>query len=307
MFRPRAASLPRSSTECLALSLDVDMNSTTAKNFINRIISPLGLEINTTLKRRSAQREFERLNRLNQFNKDIFPLTESMRLSDGSDVRRTIRSGVVEEVNWANLVVRGHNYDLHNPWFYSPDADVYVAIIAEFKPSRIVEVGCGNSTIVARAAIDAFGTSTHLLSIDPQPRRSISEICDVYLQSRVESADADDQIADLRAGDILFVDSSHITATGGDVVHLFLSLLPRLRRGVLIHIHDIFLPFDYPANWFSWGFNEQYLTQALLEGSRDYEVLWASRYFQSIMPDFSSYFPRLGNRFGTSMWLRVAR
>ena len=84
----------------------------------------------------------------------------------------------------------------------------------------------------------------------------------------------------LSAGDILFIDSSHTVTTGGDVPYLFLEILPRLNPGVLIHIHDIFLPFDYPEQWVleDWGWTEQYLVHAFLSYNQTFEILWPASY-----------------------------
>ena len=91
------------------------------------------------------------------------------------------------------------------------------------------------------------------------------------------------------------------------MVELFLNILPRLKPGVLIHIHDIFLPYEYPREWIMqnrWPWNEQYLVQALLQGSEEYEVLWAGHYHQKTMPDFAKHFPLWQGKDASSLWLR---
>jgi hypothetical protein len=92
------------------------------------------------------------------------------------------------------------------------------------------------------------------------------------------------------------------------VLHLFFNVLPALPSGVLIHVHDVFLPFDYPKQWIidrRWeGFREQYVVHALLQGSREYEVLWPGHYLQRTLADFSSYFEFRPQGLAASLWLR---
>jgi hypothetical protein len=84
----------------------------------------------------------------------------------------------------------------------------------------------------------------------------------------------------LEEGDLLFIDSSHQIVTGGDVPYLFLEVLPRLKKGVLVHIHDVFLPFDYPEEpvLSGWGWGEQYLVHAFLAFNEVFQILWPARY-----------------------------
>jgi hypothetical protein len=116
----------------------------------------------------------------------------------------------------------------------------------------------------------------------------------------------------LNAGDILFIDSTHVARTGSDVVHEYLEILPRLRPGVLVHIHDIFLPFEYPRDWimearFFW--NEQYLLQALLAHSRAFEVIWPGYLMHRERPEvLAGAFPAYdAARHRPSSWWMVRR
>jgi hypothetical protein len=108
---------------------------------------------------------------------------------------------------------------------------------------------------------------------------------------------------------VLFIDSSHEIRPGNDVIRLFLNVVPRLHNGVVIHIHDIFLPFEYPQEWIvgntlnvNWA--EQYLVQALLQGSDHFEVLWPGHFLQRTLPKFSEHFQRETQGIATSLWLR---
>ena len=121
--------------------------------------------------------------------------------------------------------------------------------------------GSGDAAKFARRAIQDHGLPTYLTSIDPQPRASIDRSCDRVVRSPLE--EVDQQFAELQAGDFLFIDSSHRTFTNSDVTILFMNLLPRLRDGVVVHLHDIFWPFDYPPEWNDRYSSEQYLRELI--------------------------------------------
>ena len=119
---------------------------------------------------------------------------------------------------------------------------------------------------------------------------------------------------ELAAGDVLFIDSTHIVRTGGDVVFEFLEVLPRLAPGVVVHIHDIFLPDEYPRAWLKENamfFNEQYLLQAFLCHNDRYEIVWTSSYMARRYPDrLREAFPSFATgRWpgGASFWIRIFR
>jgi len=114
----------------------------------------------------------------------------------------------------------------------------------------------------------------------------------------------------LDAGDILFVDTSHTVKTGGDVTWIYNQILPRLRPGVVVHLHDIFLPRDYPKEWVSdgWGWNEQYLVQSFLVFNRGYEILAGSSFLlDQHRAELTRAFPDLpqyADRGGSALWIR---
>jgi hypothetical protein len=169
---------------------------------------------------------------------------------------------------------------LDNGYFRSVDAELLYSVIRHKKPKRIVEVGSGFSTrLIARAIRDGQLTST-LTSIDPSPRVEVGGHATQHIRSAVEDLDPKSIIESLQEGDLLFIDSSHRIVTGGDVPYLFLEILPRLRKKVLIHIHDIFMPFDYPEEpvLYGWGWTEQYLVHAFLSFNEAFDILWPARY-----------------------------
>jgi hypothetical protein len=181
-------------------------------------------------------------------------------------------------------------YRYNNGLFETIDAEITYCMVRHHKPQRIVEVGGGGSSRVMAAPLDLNferdGVRGELITIDPYPdrfpRNALSDHVHLIAQ-RVQNVDLDILLG-LRAGDFLFLDSSHVVGVGSDVVREYLEIIPRLARGVLIHAHDIFIPADYPReavlhNLAFWS--EQYLLQALLMFNAQFEVLWGSSYMQS--------------------------
>lgn len=129
------------------------------------------------------------------------------------------------------------------------------------------------------------------------------------IRRRLEDVSPADLEGVLEAGDILFIVSSHEIRPGNDVVCLFLNVVPNLRRGIVIHVHDIFLPFEYPREWIientlNVEWTEQYLLQAMQQSSNEFEVLWPGYFLQKTVPGFSSYFNHGTAGIATSFWLR---
>lgn len=169
----------------------------------------------------------------------------------------------------------------HNGWFPPTDAVALSQMLVDRNPALLIEIGSGNSTKFARRAIDHFRLRTRLVSIDPQPRAEIDSLCDECHRKRLENCELS-LFARLGPGDILFIDSSHRALMNSDVSVLFLDVLPSLPPGVIVHLHDIWLPFDYPARWSHWCFSEQYLLACFLLFARErYRVLFPSMYVSS--------------------------
>lgn len=175
----------------------------------------------------------------------------------------------------------GPQYDPANDQFPPLDAALLYALVRHLRPSRMVEVGCGWSTTVTARAIRDGDLATQLTCVEPYPRdflRSITEVAHLR-QEKVEHVPWH-VFDELGAGDVLFIDSSHVAKTGSDVVHQLLNVVPRLADGVVVHVHDIFIPEDYPQRTIEVGFgwNEQYLLQALLVGNARAHVLAMNRW-----------------------------
>ncbi|WP_218010808.1 class I SAM-dependent methyltransferase [Herbidospora mongoliensis] len=152
-----------------------------------------------------------------------------------------------------------------NGWLPPLDALGLYGLLVENNPRRYVEIGSGNSTKFARRAIRDHGLRTTVTSIDPAPRAHVDALCDVTVRSPLERADLG-IFADLEPGDIVFLDGSHRVLMGSDVTVFFFEVLPLLPPGVLVHLHDIMLPFDYPPEWRWRHYSEQYLLAAFLLG-----------------------------------------
>ncbi|MEJ0052109.1 MAG: class I SAM-dependent methyltransferase [Methylovirgula sp.] len=165
----------------------------------------------------------------------------------------------------------------NNHWFSTLDAASLVGFISLRKPKLYVEIGSGFSTRFARYAISSLGLATRLVSVDPYPRAEIDAICDETVRSSLETCDVTlfDQ---LHGGDILFFDGSHRAFENSDVTVFFLEILPRLKPGVLVHIHDICLPDDYPPVWKYRLYSEQYVLAAML--------LCPSLPFKIVLPNY---------------------
>ncbi|CCH96639.1 MULTISPECIES: class I SAM-dependent methyltransferase [Microcystis] len=169
----------------------------------------------------------------------------------------------------------------------SGDAEVLYAMVREKKPSRIIEIGSGGSTKIIAAALKMNfienSQKSQLISIEPYPQDFLKDFANVskdflefsLLTQKVEAVDLS-VFESLQTNDILFVDSSHVFKSGSDVEFEFLQVYPRLKTGVLVHIHDIFFPYDYPIEWNlkeSRYWNEQYFLETFLQFNKKFQVL----------------------------------
>ena len=195
-----------------------------------------------------------------------------------------------------------------NGYYPTPDAEIYAAMITDLRPSLIVEVGAGFSTLVARHAIDYLGGDCQLVAVDPNPRTSVLEAADDVALSRVE--DIDLGAWQWQENSILFIDSNHICRPRGDLPARYCMGIPDLPTGVVVHVHDIYLPWDYPAVYDEWLWTEQYLLHCLLAHTARYEVLFATHYMTRTHPAemralFGPKVGRKGRFSGASFWFRV--
>ncbi len=160
-----------------------------------------------------------------------------------------------------------------NGWMPALDGVSLYGFIVKTKPNLYLEVGSGNSTKFARKAILDHALGTKIISIDPAPRAEINNICDKIIRKPVEEVDLS-VFDSLEANDILYIDNSHRVFMNSDVTTLFLDVLPGLKPGVLVQIHDVTLPFDYPADWVNRYYSEQYLLAAyILAGGGLFDII----------------------------------
>jgi SAM-dependent methyltransferase/predicted O-methyltransferase YrrM len=197
---------------------------------------------------------------------------------------------------------------------YPPlDAWVLTGLLRHLRPAAMIEVGCGYSSLLtAQINREEFGGSLKFTCIEPYPRpflvAGVAGITDLRVET-VQDAPLE-LFEDLADGDILLIDTSHTVKTGGDVTWIFHEIIPRLAPGVYVHIHDVFLPGDYPEPWVmeGWGWNESYLVRSFLSYNSAFEVVWGSQYMIQRHPDsLQRAFPDLSKytaRGGAALWIR---
>jgi predicted O-methyltransferase YrrM len=194
--------------------------------------------------------------------------------------------------------------------FRGTDVLVAYCMVRHFQPRRIIEVGSGFSSLVLAQAA-AKNKNSSLICIDPFPGELLRNGSIPALQSLIETKVQDLDVeffSQLESGDILFIDSSHTVKIGGDVNYLFLEVLPRLNPGVIVHVHDVFFPFEYRRHWVLnelrfW--TEQYLLQAFLTFNSEFEVLLANYYLSRYHEEqLRAAFPDLPRWIGGSFWMR---
>jgi predicted O-methyltransferase YrrM len=214
------------------------------------------------------------------------------------------------------------DYHLINGGFMAIDGNVYYALVRYLKPRTIVEIGSGNSTLLIHHAIQKNIEQGHrksnLICIEPYPPNYLKENLS-FLTELKESKIQDvpfEFFEDLKEDDILFIDSTHALRSGGDVWYEYCEILPRLKSGVYVHIHDISLPKPYPRTYFEnklyW--NEQYLLQAFLTYNTKFEIMWAGNYLlekykdliiNSFQPEYNLMREKYPFSEPSSLWMRV--
>jgi len=202
-----------------------------------------------------------------------------------------------------NKTLIPYQYYINNGGFESVDGEILYCTIRYFKPKRIIEIGSGNSTYLSAQAIlenkkEGKG-DCELIIIDPYPNKILEKGfpgLSKLIKEEVQKIDLS-EFGKLKENDILFIDSSHVLKIGSDVQYEYLEILPRLNKGVIVHMHDIFLPAEYRKEWISKNYifyTEQYLLQAFLTFNNVFEVLWAGSYMHLTYPQllektFNSY------------------
>ncbi len=186
------------------------------------------------------------------------------------------------------------------------------------RPANLIEVGSGYSSAAALDIVEhSLGWTTRCLFIDPHPNHRLLGLLRSDDAERVEIRSAPVQDVELEifdrlgAGDVLFIDSTHVAKTGSDVVHHLTRVLPRLRPGVMVHFHDVFYPFEYPEKWAisenrSW--NEVYFLHAFLQDNAAWEIVFFNDFMGRVHADMMARaMPLFIKNPGGSLWLRKVR
>jgi hypothetical protein len=237
----------------------------------------------------------------------------------GIDLRRAAQSELLAKLGAyaADLPFeRSRNprsrYFRPNGSFPFQDAFMLHAMIRHLRPARLIEIGCGCSTCVILDTCEALELPTAVTCIEPYPAYLLGllrpEDSSRYGLRQAFVQDVPLTVFEaLDAGDILFIDTSHVSKVGSDVNYLFFQVLPRLHPGVVVHFHDIWYPFEYPEDWFAKGmfWNEAYLLRAFLMFNATFEILLWNNFLNRCLTDqVRAGFPLFLEEPGASLWLR---
>jgi len=205
----------------------------------------------------------------------------------------------------------GLRYYFENSFYSYTDGLMLHCMMRHFKPKHIIEVGSGFSSAVMLDTRDYFKMDTKMSFIEPYPDRLYS------LMSEKDKADNEVLVKDIQEvplsffeklseNDMLFIDSTHVSKTGSDVNYLFFEILPLLKKGVLVHIHDVFASFEYPKSWVYEGrsWNEDYLLRAFLMYNDSFKIRLFSNYIHTHYKDYFTDLPLTYNNTGGNIWIQ---
>jgi len=208
-------------------------------------------------------------------------------------------------------------YHKEGAWYRYSDCVFLHSILMHFKPKQIIEIGSGHSSALTLDVNEYyFNNEIKITFIEPYPKERLLQIMTEEDHKRYEIIEKKaqevsiDKFKTLAENDILFIDTTHVSKVGSDVNYLFLEILPQLNSGVLIHIHDIFYPFEMPQHWVQknrWFWNENYLLHAFLINNKEFEIVAFNSYTQKLQPDwFAKEMPEclIGKEDTGSIWLR---
>tara|TARA_X000000950_G_scaffold284381_1_gene387370 strand:- start:5049 stop:5993 length:945 start_codon:yes stop_codon:yes gene_type:complete len=194
-----------------------------------------------------------------------------------------------------NNKTKKFNFVINNGSFEEGDAEIYYQMIRYLKPNKILEVGSGHSTLIGLEAVEQNkieNKKTLIKCIEPYENKWLSNLDVEVIRQPLEKIDKNWN-EELNKDDIFFLDSSHIIKPGGDVLKFYQEILPSLKSGVIVHIHDIFTPKNYLPNWTFDKYrlwNEQYLLESILSNSNKYEVILSLNFLKN------QYFENLSNK-----------
>jgi len=206
----------------------------------------------------------------------------------------------------------GWRYHPDNSMYGLADAAVYHAMLRHARPRRVVEVGSGYSSAIALDTADRHLPGVEFTFIEPYPQRLLGLLTEqdrercTLLRKPVQEAGMEPYEA-LAAGDILFIDSTHVSKAGSDVNFLFFEVLPRLAEGVLVHVHDVLWPFEYPAGWLREGraWTEAYLLRAFLTHNSAFGIELFNSWLWHREPSLvRELLPAVADQLPGGIWLR---
>ncbi len=239
----------------------------------------------------------------------------SMSISLNSEQQRKLVAQLARysgEFCWGMEIDPGMRFHFKQEWFREGDAIILYAMLRHFRPKRVIEVGSGFSSALMLDTNDKFlNGEIEFTFIEPYPDRLMGilraeDSAHSIIEAPVQQVDRN-RFSELQAGDMLFVDSSHVSKAGSDVNYLIFDIVPSLKEGVLIHFHDIFWPFEYPREWLARGvaWNENYLIRAFLQYNTSIEMLLLNSYIgQKESAWLEKNLPIFLANTGGSMWLR---
>lgn len=242
------------------------------------------------------------------------------QIDEGIDLCRDSQAALIHELaqfyddfDWPEKRTEGRRFYWGQTFFGRGDAAALYCMLRHLQPRRIVEVGSGFSSGLMLDVRDRFlGQDVHLTFIDPYPDRLSLMLSDadrrscVIIIDQVQNVPAD-RFAELAEGDILFIDSSHVSKIGSDVNYLLFEVLPSLQAGVIVHFHDILWPFEYPRAWVMAGraWNESYLVRAFLQYNARFEIMLFNSFIKSQLPELAATkMPSFLDGEPGSLWLR---
>lgn len=218
------------------------------------------------------------------------------------------------EIPFTNEKTEGTRYFYNNDVYGHADAITLYSMIRHVKPNKIIEVGSGFSSAVMLDTNERFfNDSISCTFIEPYPERLLSLVREKdnvnLIKEKLEELDTS-AFETLSENDILFIDSTHVSKVGSDVNFLFSNIIPKLKKGVYVHIHDIFYPFEYPKHWVYEGraWNEAYVARAFLQYNNSFEIVYWN-HFLSIFHsnEVLEKLPLCMTNTGASLWLKKIR
>lgn len=264
---------------------------------------------------------------INEYPVDMKPryghgLPPHMQLYDIIDAERNTYRALIDaalsnqneiaEIQDSSKVTESKLPGWNNGFLPGLDIIAIYTMISYYKPKRYVEVGSGNSTKVAFKVKQEQHNSLEITSIDPMPRAEIDQLADVVIRKPFEDIDYQ-KVLNLEAGDILFIDNSHRILPNSDSMVFYMEIFPQLNKGVIVHIHDIYLPYDYPQFMCDRFYTEQYgLAMYVMANPKRYKTIFPC-YFVSEDEELAKQLEPIWNhdnlkeveRHGGSYWLQI--